>query len=87
MDVGEGREHDYREVGGRMKWEPESRSGSFEHALEPLCLYAPRVQVMGMYAGFAGAKTGHGRMAVVYDRPPRVKCPNMFRVHIALKSA
>ena len=29
MDVGEGREHDYREVGGRMKSEPESRSGSF----------------------------------------------------------
>ena len=29
MEVGEGREHDYREVGGRMKWEPESRSGSF----------------------------------------------------------
>ena len=27
-----------------------------------------------------------GRMPVVYDRPPRVKCPNMFRVHIALKS-
>jgi len=48
MEVGEGREHDYRKVGGRMKSESESRSGSFtdpEHRRARIC--EPRPQLGG----------------------------------------